>query len=386
MNNLKYLARERLHGHAGPNAGDPPKARDWVLVAVLVLIATGEVVGTQFTDNKLGWWEVVRVAVAVVAVAPLPWRRVLPVPFVLVSSLAMLLGDVAIWTQGPKADALGSAGVGSMILFYSLYRWARTEEAVTATVALAGIFLADLLVTENSWAGIASVALVWPMFAGFAIAMRYRASLAEQRKNEARLLERHDLARELHDTVAHHVSAIAVQAQAAQFVSESNPAAASQAMRDVELLANKTIDEMRRMVGILRSDDSETRSVTAAGLSELASPDSLPAVNVSSDLDHHTLASPVSAALYRIAQESVTNARRHSRGVTSIDIAASDQGTHIELTITNDGVPTTRTSGSGYGQIGMQERVDALAGKFESGPQSGGGWRTTASIPKQRRS
>jgi signal transduction histidine kinase len=89
----------------------------------------------------------------------------------------------------------------------------------------------------------------------------------------------------------------------------------------------------------------------------------------------------VGAALFRIAQESITNGRRHSRDASFVEVVVTRHDDHVEMVVDNDGTPTTRNSGSGYGQVGMQERVDALGGSFESGPRPGAGWRTATSIP-----
>jgi signal transduction histidine kinase len=180
------------------------------------------------------------------------------------------------------------------------------------------------------------------------------------------------------------VTAIAVQAQAGQYVVESNPAAAAEALRSIESIANSSIDEMRRMVGILRSEDDQARTVAPDTLDVLAVDTGQPIVHVSGDTRLDALPSGVGAALFRIAQESITNARRHSRGVTFVDIAVERRDDRVRMTIDNDGTPTTRNSGTGYGEVGMRERVEALGGTFDSSARSALGWRTNTSIPLAR--
>jgi signal transduction histidine kinase len=135
------------------------------------------------------------------------------------------------------------------------------------------------------------------------------------------------------------------------------------------------------MVGILRSDDGDSRSVGTSSLKSLEDLESEPPVVVKTDVDLDSLPSPVASALYRITQESITNARRHNRNVTSIEVQVTSRLDHVELQVSNDGTPTTRSSDSGYGLIGMQERVTALEGTFESGQRPGNGWQTLVTIP-----
>lgn len=281
-------------------------------------------------------------------------------------------------------DAWVPAGFADIVLFYTLCRWAtppRVGIGFIVTLASAAVvewFVGDLRL--ESWI----LALPWPVVAAFALAMRYRARAIEGRNDQVRLAERNSLARELHDTVAHHVSAIAVQAQAGQFVIESDPGAAAEALKSIETIANESIDEMRRMVGILRSEDALTRSVAPDTLDVLATGEGRPIVHLSGDTRLDELPAAVGSALFRIAQESITNARRHSRDVTFVDVAVERHGDRVEMTVDNDGTPTTRNSGVGFGQVGMQERVAALGGTFESSARPALGWRTTTSIPLAR--
>jgi signal transduction histidine kinase len=126
------------------------------------------------------------------------------------------------------------------------------------------------------------------------------------------------------------------------------------------------------------------RTVAPDSLDVLATRDTSPAVHVRGDARIDELPAGVGAALFRIAQESITNARTHSRDVTFVEVAVERHDDRVDMTIENDGSPTTRNSGSGYGMVGMRERVDALGGTFESAPRPAFGWRTTTSIPIER--
>lgn len=357
----------------------PPLRRwDWVLTALLGLAAVGFVV----VDDSLPLWA--RFAPAALAVGFVPVRR--RIPLIAVTSVSIAAAAcVALALRGSTVADVGSpAGLADVVLFYALCRW--------STPLHIGIGFAAVVASETVilWAagGVRAedwiLVLPWLVLAAFALAMRYRARAIESRHDQVRLAERNSLARELHDTIAHHVTAIAVQAQAGQYVVDSNPSAAAETLRSIEAIANDSIDEMRRMVGILRHEDQNTRIIAPDSLDVLVIRKGRPIVQVSGDTRLDTLPAAVGGALFRIAQESITNARRHSRDVTFVDVVVDHQGDRVQMTVDNDGIPTTRHSGSGYGQIGMRERVEALGGTFESSARRSRGWRTSTSIPLTR--
>ncbi len=293
-------------------------------------------------------------------------------------SVSIALRDVSV----EELDT--SAGLAFIVLLYALCRWATPRDVLIGfVVSAAGATFIEWS-AEDLTVGDWLFVVPWLIVGGFALAMRYRARLAQNRNTEIRLTERNSLARELHDTVAHHVSAIAVQAQAGQYIAAANPEAAVDALRAIEKIANESIDEMRRMVGILRSDDDQARAVAADSLESLADTAGRPAVYIAGNPQLDDLPAGVGAALFRIAQESITNARRHSREASFVEVVVTRHDDSVEMIVDNDGTPTTRNSGSGYGQVGMRERVDALGGTFESGPRPAAGWRTSTSIPLRR--
>lgn len=370
--------RERLDTVAVTEPGGPPKWWDWVLASVLTLIVFAEL----FVGAGLPAWAAL--TPGLVAVAFIPFRRVIPlvavtaVVVVEAVCLGIALRNISI------EDVESSAGLPGIILIYALCRWATPRDVGLGFVASAvGAAFVEWSADDLTWADWLFV-VPWLIVGGFALAMRYRARLVQNRSTEIRLTERNALARELHDTVAHHVSAIAVQAQAGQYVATTNPEAAAEALRSIEKIANASIDEMRRMVGILRSDDDHARTVAADSLESLAEVTGRPAVHITGNPQLDDLPAGVGAALFRIAQESITNARRHSRGASFVEVSVTRHDDRVVMVVDNDGHPTTRNSGSGYGSVGMQERVDALGGTFESGPRSSVGWRTATTIPLLR--
>jgi signal transduction histidine kinase len=243
------------------------------------------------------------------------------------------------------------------------------------------------LVTDPGGVGDAvggSMFLLFPATLGAAV--RSRATSRSRELDQVRLREREQLARELHDTVAHHVSAIAIRAQAGRVVAASHPEAALDALAVIEEEASHTLAEMRIMVGGLRDDGTLALApqLGVADLERLArSVGDRPrvALELSGDLDN--LASPVGAAIYRIAQESITNAVRHARHATRIDVRVIGDHDCVRLTVSDDGdAGLTPRNPLGYGLVGMTERATLLGGFLTAGPDPDRGWKVEATLPR----
>ena len=216
--------------------------------------------------------------------------------------------------------------------------------------------------------------------------MRYRASSRLREADQIRLREREQLARELHDTVAHHVSAIAIRAQAGRTLAASRPGAAVDALEVIEEAASRTLAELRALVGALRDgDDAELAPQRGVAdierLADAAGDGPRVDVQLAGDLDD--LRPLVGAAIYRIAQESITNAVRHARHATRIDVRVTGDRDCVRLTVRDDGeAGTRRRTVSGYGLVGMTERAALLGGSLEASPNAGSGWTVTAVLPR----
>jgi signal transduction histidine kinase len=154
----------------------------------------------------------------------------------------------------------------------------------------------------------------------------------------------------------------------------------------IESEASRTLDEMRSMVGALRRD-TDTQLTPQQGIGDIrrlaASAPPTIAVDVHLDGEWTALEPVVGAAAYRIAQESVTNAIRHARNATRVDISvvASDGG--VQLSVVDDGEHAGTPNVGGYGLIGMTERAKLLGGTLEAGRTPGRGWRIRAELPRQ---
>jgi signal transduction histidine kinase len=145
---------------------------------------------------------------------------------------------------------------------------------------------------------------------------------------------------------------------------------------------------MRAMVGALRDSRSEPALVPRRHLADLAglATTGSDALRVDIELrgDLADLSPALEAALYRVAQESVTNARRHAQLATRVEVTVTGSPTDVQLTVSDDGARTTGPDGSGYGLVGMTERVTLLGGTLQAGPGPERGWRVCAVLPRPR--
>jgi len=178
---------------------------------------------------------------------------------------------------------------------------------------------------------------------------------------------------------------MAIRAQAGLAMMPSRPETAAEALHLIEAEAARALDEMRAMVRVLRRDEPADLAPNPriADLAKLASR-ARPSVDVTVSGDLDDLPPPIGSAIYRLAQESVTNARRHARHVTHIEVRVTADDTSVRLRVSDDGDPgLVRPAVSpGYGLVGMIERADLLGGTCEAGPNPGRGWTVTAVLPR----
>jgi signal transduction histidine kinase len=366
---------------AEPRVPQPPRRvwRDWLLVGLLLPTAILEGI---FRDHLV--WRPVAILLAVGTVLALLWRRTAPFEVV-----AAVFGTLIVLSVVNLIAGQESVGLNTMIcvilLPYSLFRWGSGREIGIGTafilVALVLGLAVDYTGLVNSVLG--SIFLLFPATLGAAV--RYRTSSRVRELDQVRLREREQLARELHDTVAHHVSAIIIRAQAGRVVAASDPGAAVDALSIIEAEASRTLAEMRVMVAGLREDEAAAMAPQPglADLEQLAHRSRLKIeVELSGDLDD--LGPSVGAALYRITQESITNAVRHARGASRVDVRVVGEVDRVRLTIRDDGEAGS-AGPVGYGLVGMTERAALLGGSFEAGPCPDRGWTVEAVLPKAGR-
>ncbi|EST33078.1 sensor histidine kinase [Streptomyces roseochromogenus] len=208
------------------------------------------------------------------------------------------------------------------------------------------------------------------------------ALLAEMDRTQAVTAERARTARELHDMVANHLSAIAIHSTAA--LSLDDPQTSRDALSVIRENSVAGLAEMRRLIGILRdsSGDLEPAATpTLDGLSTLVKGARANGLDVRLDAGHGQVPAPVELAAYRIVQESLTNVLKHAApGPVRVTLRQADSALRIEVTSPYRPGDTPRAPGSGSGLTGMRERATLLGGGFTAGPEAGL-WAVRASLP-----
>jgi len=358
-----------------PSAAPPPPRRvwrDWVLLALVAVPAIVEgIVRTDLSQPLLA-------VIPLLAVLPtVLWRRTRPllmlvIVFVVTVPIDLLLPDSTLF-----------AGLFVTVIIYALYRWGSGRELVIGSIILLatlGLFFVRGIGLDDITGGFALLLAV----ALLGIAFRYRAGSQRRLLDSIRILEREHLARDLHDTVAHHVSAIAIRAQAGLAMATHDPRAAQDALSVIETEAAKTLTELRSMVRVLRQGETAelAPSPRLGDIEQLAGTRPGGAVvTVEVAGDDSSIPPPVTAAVFRLAQESVTNALRHARQVTRVDVRVDADEDGVRVSVTNDG-DIAASQAPGFGIIGMMERAALLGGTCQAGPAPGGGWIVTAVLPR----
>jgi len=375
-------ALRALTAQPRPPLAPGPNRRDAALVAVVVLAVVLE--GVLRTDVL---WRPIAVAFAIVLAAALPWRRVRPLAVVSLTFGASIVLNVAALALGARSVGLG-AMVYVLVVVYALYRWGAGREILLGSAVVVAAVVLGIARDRTPLAEVPAAVLVATLPAVLGAAVRSADRSRRRGLEHVRTREREQLARELHDTVAHHVSAMVVRAQAGQLVAAAEPAAAIEALEVIEAEGARALAEMRSLVGVLRQSGSVPLAPigTLADVQRLArdDPDEAPprvTVALTGELDG--LDPIVAAALYRIAQEAVTNALRHAREVTRVDVEVQGCADGVRLSVRDDGeAVTSLRDTTGFGIAGMAERAALLGGALYAGRGQHGGWLVEASLPR----
>jgi signal transduction histidine kinase len=234
--------------------------------------------------------------------------------------------------------------------------------------------------------------------AAVAAAGAYLRAMDTGRSRQVQLVrveQRAELARDLHDFVAHHVTGIVVQAQGAKIIGEQDPARAVAALEQIERAGAEAMTSMRRMVGVLRDVDGQLDAPVApvAGIADLgplvegfsAAGSTTARLHLEGYLDD--LPVELTSSAYRVVMEALTNVRRHAAGATVVDVVLHRTPGWLFVRIADNG-PVVHPAGPlthpGFGLIGLTERVDALGGRIQAGPGADGGWVVDAAVPVTR--
>jgi len=237
----------------------------------------------------------------------------------------------------------------------------------------------------QSWSVLALTAVVaWLIGNSVRQNRAYAERLTTQAAAQAVTAERLRIAREMHDTVAHSIGIIALQAGAAARVTTTQPEAAREAMRAVENEGRETLAGLRRMLVALRAADSGV-PVVATGLGDV---DRLAATTTAAGVrvdvrrrgEPRQLPPDIDLSAFRIIQESVTNVVRHA-GTRACRVTLDYRDDELALEVTDDGRGHGTATDTGFGLAGMRERVALLHGEFTAAPRPEGGFRVAARLP-----
>ena len=248
---------------AEPRPANPPQRvwRDWALVAVLVLTSLVEVL---LREDKS--WAPLVVGVSLIVAASLLWRRTNSLAAVTVAFGTLLAFDMA---RLVVVDVTGLQSiVGVLVLPYALLRWGSGREAALGLGIILVWLPVTLVVDPTSPAERVAGYGFFLFSAALGAAIRYHAKTRLRDIDVAKAREREQLARDLHDTVAHHVSGIVVQAQAGRAVATSHPERATEVLAVIEDAASRTLTELRTMVGVLRASE-EANLMPRPGVADL---------------------------------------------------------------------------------------------------------------------
>ncbi|NUR31598.1 MAG: sensor histidine kinase [Catenulispora sp.] len=345
--------------------------------------------GEYFKSYHADGWQQSLPMLLTVTLLPMLRRRPLVVAF------CLGVAELAVGSVNAAGDAryLLFITADLIVLRIALNRSRRTSLKAAAIVlagALAGIAVAPpgdsaLLPTHLV---VISLLLVVAWLTGNSVRER-RAGAARQRADAAAQAvsnERLRIARELHDMIAHSIGIIAIQAGMGNRVITTQPAEARKALQAIEETSRDTLSQLRRTLTALREGDTAgTPTDPAPGLADL---DKLVAstrhagvlVIVETRGLPRPLPGEVDLAAYRIVQEAVTNVVRHS-GARTCRVAVDYGDGAVTITVADDGHGVLGTGGTGFGLVGMRERVSLLHGEFSAGPRPGGGFLVRAKLP-----
>ncbi|WP_030928633.1 sensor histidine kinase [Streptomyces sp. NRRL S-646] len=314
---------------------------------------------------------------------------------------ALLIGTPAICadlvTQGSLATILMFTDIVYAAVLYGPLASARRIQWITGLLTVAGTLVpfAVWRVPQALLIGVVvGVVAYGPAATGWIVrnhrdaaeAARLRAEqtalLAELDRSQAVTAERSRVARELHDMVANHLSAIAIHSTAA--LSLDDPKTSKEALSVIRENSVEGLAEMRRLIGILRdrgNDHAPAATPTLDGLTALVDGARANGLDVRLDAEHGTVPAPVELAAYRIVQESLTNALKHAcPGKVTVALAQRDGVLRVRVTSPYGHRDGPRAPGSGAGLTGMRERAALLGGTFEAGPDDAL-WTVHATLP-----
>ncbi len=332
-------------------------------------------------------------AIALVTAGALLFRRRAPFVAPLVVAAGALVFTLL--------DANAAYSTDTMFLPLILAAWAAGSllDWTQAITALAAILVAgwtvfirapDVPWTELLWlsfplTGVFLISAAAARHSERALAAEERARRTEEEARRAVEEERSRITRELHDVLAHSVSVMTVQASAVRRLLTPEQEREREALLTVEETGRQALAEMRRLLGIMRSDHEVAALAPQPGLGTLPElveqvrQSGLP-VELSVEGQPVKLPAGVDLSAYRIVQEALTNALKHA-GPAHAWVSVRYADDDVEIEVENDGQTDGAGDGAGHGLVGMRERVALCGGELHSGPRPGGGFKISARLP-----
>ncbi|MFJ3509321.1 sensor histidine kinase [Streptomyces luteogriseus] len=333
----------------------------------------------------------------------LPARRPsVQVRAVLVGGSSLVFTVVIVVWAGP--DSVGTVGVLESVALLALLSRAvravpspRTAVAVSAALTTAVIAVPlRWLPTDVRYDSDSSLngCLLMTLAAGLALAWGLRARLLEEQRARdiaaVRQGQRLELAHDLHDFVAHHVTGIIVQANAALTLQHTAPEQVGPLLENITRSGSEALDSMRRLVRVLREDDhhsirpGQVWSELARLVSAFATDHADVQLHVAAAAREVRLAPEVETSVHRVVQEALTNVRRHAPGAAvAVRVDVDGSRLRVEVHNTAPAAPHAVPVGGqgGFGLVGLRERAEAVEGALTAVPTDDGGWRVTAAFP-----
>lgn len=370
--------------------------RDLAVDAAITLAVLASLIVDSQTGEHGSGFSVLGGFALLGATGPLLWRRAHPVAVLIVTTPFVFLLNA---TLAPYDMVI----VVPAVALFSVALYGDRKRSLWIGAAIVPIVVAGVVASgEGAISTITAENLAWVLFAmvaGDALRSRREAAAdltqrmeSEQREREAEAdrrvaAERLQIAREVHDVVAHSMVAINVQAGTAAHLISTHPEQAEQALREIKNVSGAALADLRATLGLLRDEDAAA-PIAPSGrllqLSELVQPLRATGVDVEVQVTGPAADVPVAVgnAAYRIVQEALTNVIRHA-GATRAAVYVGVNGTLLDVEVTDDGDGSVNghSPGSGSGLRGMRERAAEIGGSVESGFVQGGGWRVHASLP-----
>ena len=364
--------------------------RDRVVDATMYLLALagGAATISDTWELHAPWLRIVATVVGIATVVSLRWRRTHP-------------AIVGTWVAAVSVVIITASGAALVATFNAAIRARGRDLAVITGISIASCFAIPLLYAGNDgyWSSVGIGLLCTGVAIGWGLFVRARRELvrslreqADRALDEARAAERRRIAREMHDVLAHRLSLLSVHAGALEFHPDAPADEVAAAAGVIRESARAALDELRGVIGVLREDGRESLTQppqpTLSDLAVLVEESRAAGMRVTAriELGDATPPAALGRTAYRVAQEGLTNARKHAPGAAvTLAVSAPDGTLEVEVrSLASVAVagPGSELPGAGTGLIGLAERVTLAGGELEHGVDRDGAFVLRASLPR----